>query len=278
MKRIVSLTLALLLALCVWTGTAAALYKGASYVEDRIDLFDTATEASLTARCKELSAQYNTNCLILTTGSLDVEGYDDLSDFSDYEFENVIMAYADEYLESVIGVGDEYNGIVLVLYVNENNAYDRGYWISTQGTELERFRYDMSEIMGTVKSKLSDRDWSGAATSFLDCVGYIEQDGSLPTPPKGPLPLVGTAVCLIVGFLIALIVVLVQKGKLKNIRTASSADTYLKEDSVNIRSCNAVFVRSSVTRTKRESSSSSSGGGSHTSSSGTHHGGGGGRF
>ena len=274
MKRIVSLTLALLFTLCIFTVTASALEDGASYVDDRIDLFSSGTESQLESRCKELSGQYNTTCLILTTGSLGDE-YDDLSNVSDYTFESIIMDYADLYLESVIGVGDQNDGIVLVIYVNENNPSDRGYWISTQGKEVSGFMDSMGQVMERVKIELSDEDYAGAASVFLDSVGYVEQDGKLPYTPS----LTIIVVCLAVGFIISLSIVFSMKGKMKNVHTASAADSYLKEDSVNIRDCSVVFVRKVVSRTARQSSSSSGGGGgSHSSSSGTSHGGGGGRF
>ena len=278
MKRFFSLTLALLLTLCLFTTAVSALEDGAAHVDDRIDLFFSGTEASLESRCQALSAQYDTTCLILTTGSLGDE-YCDLSDVSDYTFESIIMDYADLYLENVIGVGDEHDGIVLVIYVNENNPYDRGYWISTQGKEVSAFMDSIEGIKSRVKSELSDEDYGDAASVFLDCVEYVERDGKLPAPPIEPPSLTAIVVCLAIGFVIALIIVLSMKSKMKNVRSATAADNYLREDTVNIRDCSVVFVRKSVTRTARQSSSSSGGGGgSHSSSSGTSHGGGGGRF
>ncbi|MBP5618472.1 MAG: TPM domain-containing protein [Clostridia bacterium] len=277
MKRFVSLTLALLLTLCLFATAASALEGDTPYVDDRRDLFYSGTEATLSSRCKALSEQYETTCLILTTGSLSEE-YPDLSDVSDYTFESIIMDYADLYLESVIGVGDENDGIVLVIYVNENNPSDRGYWISTQGKEVSAFMSSIEGIKSRVKSELSHEDFEDAASVYLDCVEYVARDGALPAPPIEPPSLTAIVVCLAIGFVIALIIVFSMKSKMKNVHAATAADSYLQEDTVNIRNCNVVFIRKSVTRTARQSSSSSGGGGSHHSSSGTSHGGGGGRF
>ena len=278
MKRILCGIAVCLLLLSVFALTAgAANDPPATYVEDGAGLFFASEKSDLEARCRDLSSRYDTCCLILTTGSLGNE-YTDLSDVSDYEFESIIMAYADDYLESVIGAGDENNGIALVIYVNENNASDRGYWISTQGKEVYGFMSSVEQIKSRVKAKLSGEDYGAAASTFLDCVEYVERDGELPEPPK-ELPSLGiTVLCVVIGFVIALIIVLSMKSKMKNVRAASTADNYLVNNSVNIRNRNVIFIRKDVTRTRRESSSSGGGGGSHSSSSGTSHGGGGGRF
>lgn len=276
MKRILCGIAVCLLLLSVFALTAgAANDPPATYVEDGAGLFFASEKSDLDARCRKLSSEYDTRCLILTTGSLGNE-YTDLSDVSDYEFESIIMAYADDYLESVIGAGDENNGIALVIYVNENNASDRGYWISTQGKEVYGFKSSVEQIKSRVKAKLSGEDYGAAASTFLDCVEYVERDGELPEPPRElPSPVV-TVVCVGIGTVLSLIIVLSMKSKMKNVRTATTADNYLVNNSVNIRNRNVIFIRKDVTRTRRESNSS--GGGSHTSSSGTSHGGGGGRF
>ena len=274
MKRVICILATVCLLVSLFVLSAGAVNDPtAPHVEDRINLFSDATQTELNDRCNELSEAYDTCCLILTTGSLSDTEDLDLSDASDFVFESTIMAYADEYLESIIGVGDENNGIVLVIYINENNAYDRGYWISTQGKEVDNFMDPMEDIMSSVKDKLSDGNYEGAASAFLDCTANVFRFGKLP-------PSVGVVlICTAIGFVIALIVVLAMKSKMKNVQIASAADGYLREDTVDIRNCNVVFVRKEVTRTRRESSSSSGGGGgSHSSSSGTSHGGGGGRF
>lgn len=292
MKRVLSAVTVCFLLLSLFAVTVGALEDGASYVDDRIGLFSSDAASQLEARCQSLSEQFDTSCLILTTGSLGEE-YGDLYEVSADEFEEIIMDYADEYLESVVGVGDENDGIVLVIYINEYNSRDRGYWISTQGDEYNLFDdSSVSVMLSSVKSYLSGGDYEGAAEDFLNNVEAVETgEGLFGTSDEDaydydydydafedfPWPTL-LVISVIIGFVISLIIVLSMRAKMKNVRIATAADNYLREDTVNIRNCNVVFVRKTVTRTARQSSSSSSGGGGHTSSSGTHHGGGGGRF
>ncbi|MBQ7810328.1 MAG: hypothetical protein IJ346_05120 [Clostridia bacterium] len=86
----------------------------------------------------------------------------------------------------------------------------------------------------------------------------------------------GIVFSLVAGFVIALISVLVMKGKLKSVRRQPAAKDYLVPGSMNVTSSRDIFLYRNVT--KRAKPKESSGSSTHTSSSGRSHGGGGGSF
>lgn len=84
----------------------------------------------------------------------------------------------------------------------------------------------------------------------------------------------------IVGIIVSFIIVSCMKGKLKSVRKASSADNYIREDSLNVTESRELFLYSNISKTVIETESNSGGGNStsHTSSSGRSHSGGGRSF
>ena len=79
------------------------------------------------------------------------------------------------------------------------------------------------------------------------------------------------AISLVIGFVIAIIVVLVMKGKLKSVRMKDNATDYTVPGSMNITDGHELYLYSTVVATPKPRNDSSSGSG------GSSHGGGGGR-
>ena len=77
------------------------------------------------------------------------------------------------------------------------------------------------------------------------------------------------------GLVCALIIVGTMKAQLKTVRPALAAGSYVRKDSIKVKSERDIYLYRNVSRTEivRESSSST-----HVSSSGTTHGGGGTKF
>ena len=90
-------------------------------------------------------------------------------------------------------------------------------------------------------------------------------------------------VSLLIGAVIALISVMVMKGKLRSVRPQTMANSYIRQGGLQLTENSDLFLYQNVTRTERprdNNSSSGGGGGSstHSSSSGSTFGGGGGKF
>ena len=80
--------------------------------------------------------------------------------------------------------------------------------------------------------------------------------------------------------IIASIIVGGMKRKLKTVQPQNSANSYLKEGSLDLTESSDLFLYNTVTRTEipKDDDSSSGESSTHTSSSGSTHGGGGGSF
>lgn len=83
---------------------------------------------------------------------------------------------------------------------------------------------------------------------------------------------------LIMGLVCALIIVGTMKAQLKTVRPALAAGSYVRKDSIKVKSERDIYLYRNVSRTEIVRESSSGGSSTHVSSSGTTHGGGGTKF
>lgn len=84
---------------------------------------------------------------------------------------------------------------------------------------------------------------------------------------------------LVIGYVVAAIVTGRMKRQLQTVQFQSSANSYVKQNSMNVTESNDLFLYTQVARyEKPKETSSSDGSTTHTSSSGETHGGGGGKF
>ena len=83
---------------------------------------------------------------------------------------------------------------------------------------------------------------------------------------------------LIMGLVCALIIVGTMKAQLKTVRPALAAGSYVRKDSIKVKSERDIYLYRNVSRTEIVRESSSEGSSTHVSSSGTTHGGGGTKF
>ena len=99
--------------------------------------------------------------------------------------------------------------------------------------------------------------------------------------PKEPISIFWIPIVIGLGMFIARFIVKGMENQLETVRPALAANSYIKENSLNVTRSEDQFLYSTVNKTAKakETSSSSSGGSStHTSSSGRTHGGTGGKF
>ena len=99
--------------------------------------------------------------------------------------------------------------------------------------------------------------------------------------PKEPISIFLIPIVIGIGMLIARFIVKETENQLETVRPALAANSYIKENSLNITKSEDQFLYNTVNKTaKPKETSSSSGGGSstHTSSSGRTHGETGGKF
>ena len=190
--------------------------------------------------------------------------------------------YADDYYdEHGYGYGEDYDGILLLISMEE-----RDWYISTCGYGIEAFTDTGIDFIGEeMLYYLSDGMYYDAFLTYIDyCRMFVEQarlgspydHGNMPRLPFDALQ--SLLICLIIGFIAALITTSLMKSKLKSVRASLKADEYVRSGSLNIYNSRDLFLYRTLRRRPRPKDNSSGGSSTHTSSSGRSHGGGGGKF
>lgn len=267
MKKYLLILLALLLVVSVPIGVLAT-DRVMPRLVDRADLLTDAEEAELLSSLNEISERHRVDVVVVTVNSLDGKN---------------IVAYADDfYDDNGYGYGNDFDGILFLIGMDT-----REYYISTCGYGITAFTdAGIDHIGDQMIPYLRDGDYTQAFRTYaLLCDDFITRAkaGSpydIGTMPRAPFPLAqNLAISLVIGLAVALIVTGVMKSKLKTIRRQNAANSYVKNDSLNITVSRDRFLYRNVTRRARPKDTDSSGGSStHRSSSGRSHGGGGGRF
>lgn len=274
MKKNILITM-LTLVLCLFMivpALAEGENTGDGFADEYYRLLDMASLLSdedvdsLTARLDELSLRQKMDVVIATTNTLEGKS---------------VVAYADDLYDNCsFGYGADRDGLILVISMEDNDWY-----ISTCGYGITAFTDAGIKYIGEqIVPYLSDKDFAGAFATYITlCDEFITQArtdkpydiGSLPRKPMSPAWIL---VCLISGLILSCVTVGKMKAKLTTVRAQAAANSYMKNDSMNITDSREMFLYKNVTRTKRANESSGGGSSTHTSSSGTSHGGGGGKF
>lgn len=281
MKKISYLILSLVMCLCVLSFTVGAQ---STNVVDEADLLTSQEEENLQNAINQIRDTYDFEVVILTVNSTDGE---------------TAEAFADDYYDyNGYGVDEENSGVLFLVDMG-----DRNWHVSTTGLGIALFGdYELDYIEYNCVQYLSQGDYYycfSGFVAFCDTVfnpdfvsGYDNEyvndyedeyyfDYSDYQPEFDFFK--SAVIALVIGFVIALIVVLSMKSKLKTVRAKSGAADYVVAGSMNITRSDERFLYRHVTRTPRQQNNSNGrsgggGGGVHVGSSGTSHGGRGGRF
>lgn len=271
MKRKISVFLFVII-LCLGTAMSAFATDSDGFshqhsrVLDMADLLDDSEEAALISKLDEISLRQNMDVVVATVNDLD--GYS-------------VTEYADTLYEQYdFGYGNSKDGLLLLISMES-----RDWYISTCGYGITVFTDVGIDYIGEqIKSDLSDGNYAAAFSSYAEiCDDFITRARNgdpfdSDDLPREPLSLVWIPIAIVIGFAIAIIVVGNMKSKLKTVRKQATANSYVKDGSLNITESRDLFLYHTVVRTPKPKSNSSSGSSTHTSSSGTTHGGGGGKF
>ena len=261
-KKIIAILFALML--CVLSVVPAFALSDMPRLVDDSDVLSAEEETALLSRLDGVSEAHQFDLVVVIV--------DDFAGMS-------AMDYADDFFDyNGYGYGDGRDGSLLLIGVNEDYR-----WISTSGYGITAFtdagiQYIGSEIVSDIQSGF----YYDAIDSYITlCDEFLTQSESgapydSNTLPKGKFPvLFSLFVSIVIGFVVALIAVLVMKGQLKSVRRQSAASNYLKAGSMNVTESRDVFLYRNVTKVKKAENNSSSGSSTHRSSSGRSHGGGG---
>lgn len=245
-KRLFALLVVLTLFFCI-AAPAVALTDFGSPVVDKADLLTDAQERTLETKLERLAQNYRVDVVIVTVES----SYGD-----DKE------AYAEWlYLTYGYGIGNDRDGILLLIDMDPNN---RGWAIYGHGLGADAMPYrQIMKVGDAMVPDLQAGDFAAAFDLFVDrCEEriHIAINGEPFTPGRNLL------ICLVIGFVIALIVTGIMKGKLKSVRFQPAAANYVRQGSMHLSESYELFLYRTVTRRARPKSNSS-GGGSRSSGS-----------
>ena len=277
-KRFFTLALALFFILSITLPVCAESGDGFNSpyarLQDDAALLSSDEYNEVLSRLDEISERQSFDVVTHTTE--DMDGY------------SSVVAYADDYYDyNGYGYGEDRDGIILVVAMNTRDLY-----ISTCGFGITAFTdYGIDTLLDDVKGYFSDGDYYGGFCSFIsEADEYItsakngspydinDGDYYYSSERSGFFNFTWLMASLIMGLVCALIIVGTMKAQLKTVRPALAAGSYVRKDSIKVKSERDIYLYRNVSRTEIVRESSSGGSSTHVSSSGTTHGGGGTKF
>ena len=265
-RRIVCILLValLLLGLCctAFAEAPAATEPQLWNITDTVGLLTSDEDLTLEARAEEISAQYGVGIYLLI-----------LEDYSEYYDDPYETAY-ELYHQNTLGMGEDRDGVILLMSMS-----DRKYATFFYGPKAE-YAFDAygQELMEEeFLDDFRDDDWYDGFEDYLEvCAEYLERaeagdpvrrDDS--SAGGSSVSGIGTTilVCLGISAVIAMIVGLILRGKMKSVRKGTHADAYVT-GSLNLTASRDQYTHTTETRTKIEHESSDSGGGGSSACSG----------
>ena len=236
---------------------------------DAADLLSNSEEEALLAELDAISERQRADIVVVTADSL--EG-------------KTPMEYADDFYDDHgYGFGTESDGILFLVSMEE-----RDWHISTAGYAITAFTDEgLGYISEKCVSSLSAGDYALAFMTFAGlCDDFLTQAregkpydaGFL---PKEPFRFArNLAIAMGAGFIAALIITGIMRGRLKTVRSHSAANSYVKGGMHLTNQKDLFLYRHVDRRVKPKNNAAASPGGSsaHRSSSGVRHGGRGGKF
>lgn len=264
-RRLACILLAalLLLGLCCTAfaedpATEAQLWN----ITDTVGLLTSDEDLTLEARAEEISAQYGVGIYLLI-----------LEDYSEYYDDPYETAYQ-FYHGYTLGEGEDRDGVILLMSMS-----DRKYATFFYGPKAE-YAFDAygQELMEEeFLDDFRDDDWYDGFEDYLEvCDEYLARAeagdpvrGDYSSAGGSSVSGIGTTilVCLGISAVIAMIVCLILRGKMKSVRKGTHADAYVT-GSLNLTASRYQYTHTTETRTKIEHESSDSGGGGSSACSG----------
>lgn len=229
-------------------------------IYDFADLFTVEEETLLYEQVIQYINSYEMDLAIVTidvNNKLDSANYaDDFFDYNDF------------------GIGSSRDGILFLI-----DMQNRMIYMSTSGSAIAMYNdYRIEEALDAVYSYMSDENYYGGVTDYIEIIGKYAEVGLPSSNGNGSSILERLWYSFIISIVVTSITMFILVSKNKLVRKATTAREYLKRDSIDIHR-DDIFINTNTVRHKIQSSSSSSGGSStHHSSSGRSHGGGGHRF
>lgn len=272
MKR--KLTALLLVLLLAVTLAVPALAAG-DWVTDEAGLLTDQQISQLSQRAAALAQSSGVGVYIRT-----------VDDYADYGFTDVETASYTLYHNDSLGVGDGRDGVLLLLSVS-----NRKYAAFVYGDKAELLFPDsaLQQLEDGFLDDFRNDDWYGGFCDYIDgCAGllsgksYTGSDSDYAYSPghdadvdpgfSAPSLLRNLGIALVISCVIALIVCLILKAKMRSVRRQTEARAYVTPAGLRLTRRDDVYTHTTTTRRKieRDNDHHSDGGGSSFSGGGGH--------
>ena len=233
---------------------------------DDADLLTDSEEKELNQQLDTVSEEQECDVIVVTVDSLNGK---------------TVEEYADDYYDdNGYGYGENSSGILFLVAMD-----DREWNISTSGDAITAFTdAGLAYMEDQFVSDLSDGAYLDAFSKYASlCDDFLTQakngepydTGHLPKKKVSPWWIPGD---LLIGAIIAFVMALIKKTKLKSVKSQVTAGEYEKAGSLDLTVRTDHFVNRVVTTRKIERKQESGGSSVHTGSSGKSHGGRSGKF
>lgn len=285
MKRII------LLLICLTFLLNASIFVRATEpkIVDSAELLTENEKENLEILALQISDQYNMDIVIVTVLSLNGKSSE---------------SYADDYFDNNgYGFGNDYSGILLLLSVEH-----RDWAISTCGEGILALTdYAIQSVFSEISEDLSNDRYYQAFCAYLEAlIPFLDAyrrgepiDGSISSYDGPGIYISGAkddmlyhtsqrdffwylqkvGIGFIVGLVVALIVLLILRGRMNTANPQHGAASYMLQGSYRLTLQRDIYLYSQTKKVRRSENSSSGGGSSvHRSSGGRSHGGGHGKF
>lgn len=257
-KRIISLIFVLLLAVSVALVPASAETTYRAVLDDSANLLSAEEENALADMIAQVSAKNKCNVAFVTVN--DLYG-------ANFSHNGTTQDYADMYYESNFGMNTD--GLVALLVLSDEYG-KRTMYFSTSGKCIKRLSdSEREDILDDIIDH-HNPDYT-SYYEFLYAAALDLQEALPPHVKWYMLPF-----SLLIGFGIAMIIMLILRGQLKSVKMERGAVNYVRPGSMNVTASRDTYLYSTISRTARPKDSGGSS--SHTSSGGGTHGGGGRSF
>lgn len=274
MKRRLS---ALLLALLLTLALAVPALAAGDWITDDAGLLTASETAALAQQAQQLADTYGVGVYIRT-----------VDDYADDGFSDVETAAYTLYHNDALGVGDGRDGVLLLLSMS-----NRKYATFVYGDKAEPL-FPSSALQRLEDGFLDDfrhDDWYSGFCDYIDgCAGILsgesyaggdtdyaystDHDTDVDPGFSAPSLLHNFVIALVVSCVIALIVCLILKAKMRSVRRQTEARAYVTPEGLHLTRRDDVYTHTTTTRRKIERDndhhSGGGGGGSDFSGGGGH--------
>lgn len=176
-----------------------------------------------------------------------------VDDYTDFDTRGVYEATYGIYHQYSLGEGDDRNGAMLLLSMRER---DWATFFYGPTAEYAFDAYGQEELEDAYLDYFRDNDWYGGFAGYInECGRYLEL-AAQGTPVRRS-PVGAILIVVLVSCLIALIVCMILRGKMKSVAKKTEAGSYISDAGLSLTRREDQYTHTTTTQRKIESSSSS---------------------